>query len=240
MNLLSLSQELVVECGVSGTLTTVAGQSGEMARTIAWIGKAWEEVQLAHDDWFFMRSSNILNPGTTGMQFTSVSGTASYPLGTGAGTCGIPSANFGKWARGTFRNYPTAVGVAGEIEMTDEFFDVWRDTYMLGANRSVKTQPVIVAIGPDESICLGPPPAAGYTFTGDYFTAPTVMAVDADTPTGLPVQFHRIILWKAMMLYAGYESAPEVFQKAAPLYESAMSRLERIKLPTATPGGALA
>lgn len=240
MNLLTLSQELVVECGVSGTLTTVAGQSGEMARTIAWIGKAWEEVQLAHDDWFFMRSSNILNPGTTGMQFASVAGQASYPLGTGAGTCGVLAANFGKWARGSFRNYVTATGVSGEIEMGDISFDAWRDSYMLGAMRSVQTRPVAIALGPDSSICLGPPPVVGYTFTGDYFTAPTVMVADADTPTGLPVQFHRLILYKAMILYAGYESAPEVFQKAEPLYESMMARLERLKLPRVTAGRPLA
>lgn len=240
MNLLSLSQELVVECGVSGTLSTTVGATGEQARLISWINKAWEEIQLYHDDWFFMRSDNILNPGTTGMQFTTVAGQASYPLGSGAGTCGITAAVFGKWARGTFRNYVTASGVAGEITMRDIFFDVWREGYMLGAMRSVQTRPVAIALGPDESICLGPPPAAGYTVTGDYFIAPTVMANDSDTPTGLPVQFHRLILWKAMTLYAGYESAPEVYQKGEALFEPMMARLERYKLPMVTAGGAFA
>lgn len=240
MNLLSLSQEAVVECGVSGTLTTTVAQPANIARVISWIGKAWEEVQLAHDDWFFMRSSNILNPGTTGMQFVSVAGQASYPLGTGVGTCGVPAANFGKWARGAFRNYTTSVGVANEIEMRDIFFDVWRDSYMLGANRSVQTRPMAIALGPDSSICLGPSPAAGYTFTGDYFTAPTVMVADTDSPTGLPVQFHRLILYKAMMLYGGYESAPEVYQKGEGLYTPMMARLEVLKLPMVTAGGALA
>lgn len=240
MNFLSLSQEACVECGVSGTLTTTVSPPASQARIVSWIGKAWEDIQLAHDDWFFMRSSNILNPGTTGMQFTTVAGQASYPLGSGAGTCGITSAVFGKWARGTFRNYSTAAGVNNEITMKDIFFDVWRDSYMLGANRSVKTRPVSVALGPDQSICLGPPPDGSYTITGDYFIAPTVMQNDTDTPTGLPVQFHRLILWNAMMLYGGYENAPEVFQKGSSLFEPMMARLEKIRLPMVTAGGAIA
>lgn len=240
MNLLSLCQEAQVECGVSGTLNTTINQIGSLGRLVAWVGKAWEEIQLAHDDWFFMRSSNLLNPGTTGMQFVTTAGQASYPLGTGANTCGVTSAVFGKWARGTFRNYSTASGINNEITMKDMFFDAWRDGYMLGALRTVQTRPVAVALGPDNSICLGPPPTAGYTVTGDYFIAPTVMSLDLDTPIGLPVQFHRLILYKAMILYAGYEAAPEVFQKGEALYEPMLARLEKLRLPMITAGGALA
>jgi hypothetical protein len=240
MNLLSLVQSLQQECGVSGTILSTVGLIGSQARLLAWINTAFEEIQTKHDDWFWMRSSNILNPGVTGMQFQTVAGQASYPLGTGPGTSGVDPLLFGKWARGTFRNYTTSVGITNEISMVDDFFDIWRDSYMISTLRTVQTRPMLVAIGPDESICLGPPPSADYTITGDYFTAPTVMLLDTDIPVGLPVQFHRMIVYKAMMLYAGYEAAPEVFQKGSSNYERMMRELERYKLPQTTPGGAIA
>lgn len=240
MNFLQIVQLSVLECGVSGSLTTVAGQVGGLARVVSWVGAAWEEVQTEHDDWRWMRSSNLLNPGTTGAQFVTVAGQASYPLGVAAGTCGVASSVFGKWAKGSFRNYTTTVGVANETFMDNIGFDAWRNAYMYGAMRSVQTRPIAIAVGPDESLCVGPPSNGLYTVTGDYFTAPTEMTLDADTPTGLPAAFHRIIVYKTMELYGGYEAAPEVFQKGQSNYRRMLSDLEHLKLPQTVTGGALA
>lgn len=236
MNYLGLGQRLVRECGISGTLLTMQNQTGEMARVVDWIGTAWEELQSEHDDWDFLRSSNILGLGAS---FATVAGQASYPLGTGAGTCGISVATFGKWDRETFRNYTTTVGTSNETPLDWMPFDNWRDAYMLGANRSVQTRPVAFAIGPDKSICLGPPPNALYTITGDYFRAPTIMSDDTDVPTGLPVRWHMDIVYRAMLMYAGYESAPEVLQRGNSGHSKLAAQMEAQYTPEIAFAGAL-
>lgn len=239
MNLLSLVQRLAVECGVPGTIITTVNATGEQARLVGWINTAWQATQTEHDDWNWMRSSSLLGGGQ-GMSFTTVAGQATYPLGTGAGTSGVLLANFGKWAKGTFRNYTTSVGFTNEIFMDDIPYDGWRDFYMYGAQRSVQTRPMAIAVAPDESICLGPPPNALYTITGDYFRAPTVMGLDIDTPTGLPVAQHMIIVYQAMMMYAGYESASEVFQRGQTGWNLLLAQLQAIKMPEVRMGSALA
>lgn len=201
-------------------------QTGSLGRIVGWISAAWNEVQTEHDDWDWMRSSSLLGAGVS---FTTVAGKASYPLGTVAGTCGI--ATIGKWAKRSFRNFTTAVGFTNEIFMDDESFEVWRDLYMYGAQRTVQTRPIIIAVGPDNSLCVGPPPDATYTITGDYFVAPTAMIADIDVPTNLPVQNHMIIVYKAMMKYAAYESAPEVYTRGQTEYAKELAKLEALRLP---------
>lgn len=237
MQYLALGQRLVTECGVSGTLSTMANQTGEMLRIVNWINAAWNELQTEHDDWGFMRSSNLLGAGAS---FTTTSGLAYYSLGTGAGTVGVTAANFGKWDRDTFRVYTTSVGTTNETHLDTIPFDAWRDAYMFGAMRGVTTRPVAIAVGPDNSLCLGPPPTASYTVTGDYFIAPTAMSNDTDTPTGLPAQFHLLIVYKAMQYYGAYEAAPEVFNRGDTGYKMLLAQLEALRLPIMSAGSALA
>ena len=218
-------------------MTTTIGQTGNLSRMVSWIDSAWEELQTEHDDWAFMASRTHLGNGA---MFNTVAGLASYPLGTGAGTSGVTAATFGKWDRDTFRNYTTSIGQTNEMFMDEISYDAWKDTYLFGANRNVQTRPNVIAIGGDESLCLGPPPNGLYTVTGDYYTAPTVMAADADVPQGLPNHFHMAIVYKAMTYYAGYEAAPEVFQRGAAGYSLLLSQLEALKLSPITFGGALA
>lgn len=237
----------MTEGGASGSITTTANQTGEGQRFINWVQSAWNDIQTIHDDWAWMRSSYILNwAGDTqqpnsGMSFASVAGQAVYGFGSAAGQNGVLLANFQKWVRGSFFAHPTANNdYQAETPLDWIDFDVWRNTYMLGANRDVQTRPVAVAIGPDFSVCLGPPPAAGYTITGDYYTAPTQMSADTDSPTGLPAAQHMIIVWKALLDYGGYEAASDVYQRAEMHYDNLMSQLEVLRLPEVGFAGCLA
>ena len=237
MNYLQLCQRCVGECGVSGTLSTTAGQVGSLARIVNWIDDAWSDLQTLHDDWGWMRSSNLLGGGAS---FVPAAAQYTTPLGTAAGQVGIAVGSFGKWDTETFRCFSTAAGISNETFLDDIPFDSWRDSYMLGAMRLVKTRPVAVAIGPDRSVNLGPPPDGSYTITADYFLAPSLMVADTDTPTGLEVRFHMLIVYKAMMKYAAYEAAPEVLQRAAMEWGAMFPQLEALRLPQISFGGALA
>ena len=91
-----------------------------------------------------------------------------------------------------------------------------------------------------KSICLGPPPDGSYTITGDYFVAPSERAADIDVPVGIPTRFHMLIVYRAMMKYAGYESAPEVYQRASEENAGMYAQLEALRAPRIGFGGALA
>jgi len=237
MNYLQLCQRFIRECGISGTLSTVSGQSGEMLRVTDWVGQAWLELQSKHDDWDWMRSSGLLGAGAS---FATLAGTFVYPLGVGAGKTGVDPAVFNKWDRAAFRCYTTAAGKNDEMALDLVGYDAWRDAYMMGAMRLVQTRPVAIALAPDLSLCLGPPPTAGYTITGDYFRAPVAMAADGDLPTGLPSQFHMAIVYLAMTYYAGYEAAPEVIDRGQIGYARLVAQLEALRAPEIGIAGALA
>lgn len=229
MNRLALINSAMVECGVSGgPLTTAVGLVGSQGRIAGWVDASWNEVQNKHDDWKWMRSSNLLGAGSS---FVTVAGSATYPLGTVAGTVGIAVDSFGKWDKTTFRCYTTAVGTSDEQLLDDIPYDSWRDSYMLGAMRSVQTRPTVVSIGPDQSVNVAPPSNGLYTITSDYFVAPSVMTADTDVPTGLPLRFHMIIVYKTMIKYAGYESAQEVFDRGTSEYKSMLADLEAARMP---------
>jgi hypothetical protein len=260
MNFLALCRRACVECGVASgsaiqtALPTTVGATGSLGRVVNWVGDAWNDVQMAHDDWDWMRSSNLLGAGVS---FPTVAGQASYQLGlppggdfgapdfggdftSGVGTVGIDPDLFGKWDRETFRSYPTAVGFQGEDYLDEIPFDAWRNRYMFGANRLVQTRPVVIAVGPDQSLNLGPPSNGLYTVTGDYFVAPSVMVADTDTPVGLPTRFHMLIVYEAMVKYAGYESAPEVSQRGSQESTRLYAQLQAVRAPRMSFGGALA
>lgn len=239
MTFLELVQRLMLECKVSGSISTVVNQTGENLAYVTWINQAWLDIQNWRRDWLWMRSTSFQSGG---MSFTTVAGQAVYPLGLGAGTVGVASASFGDWLRETFRCYTTASGI-----QTDEMligwldYDDWRNAYMLGPMRAVQTRPVIMAISPNKSICVGPPPTSAYTITGDYETRPTLMAVaDASEPTGLDTQYQMAIVYKAMIDYGYANIGQEALERGTMRFRTIMRQLERLQLPGMTWGGALA
>jgi hypothetical protein len=104
----------------------------------------------------------------------------------------------------------------------------------------VQTRPISIAVGPDQSLNMGPPPDGTYTITGDYFVAPSLMVNDTDIPVGLPTRFHLLIVYRAMIKYSGYESAPEVEQRGSMESARMMANLMAVRAPRLHFGGALA
>lgn len=222
---------------MSGTLSTTLSQTGQMLRAVTWIDQAWNDIQTKFDDWGWMRSSR-LNGG--GASFTTVAGTYRYTLGTGAGTVGVLAANFARWDEETFRTYYTSTGVGSQMDLPIIDFDVWRDSYMMGAQQDARTRPNVGAIAPDMTVCVGPPPIVGYTIEGDYYRAPQIFSANADEPTGLPTRYHMLIVWVALKDYAFFLAAPEVLQRARGGYRDLMYPLAHQYRPRVSAGAALA
>lgn len=222
MDFLELCQRTVRECEITGDFLTTVDQDGEFQEVVDWVNEAWMELQLARPNWNWMRSSRLLGAGAS---FQTVSGTWSYPLGLGAGTVGIAEVDFGRWLRETFRGQITTAGVSSELFLDWIDYDVWRDSYAYGAQQLMRTREVAIAIGPNNSVCLGPFPDSLNTITSDYMRGAKEMVDDTDVPTGLPEQFHMMIVYKAMQYYATINSAPEVLARGKRGYKGRYRRL---------------
>jgi hypothetical protein len=248
MTFLQLCQRAAVEAGVaSGTaiasaLPTVTGATGSLGRIVGWVSDSYSDILMDNDEWDFMRSSVLLGQGAS---FQTVAapppglGQTSYPLGTGPGTVGVAPDAFGKWDRETFRCFPTAVGFRGEMFLDEIPFDVWRDSYELGAMRTVQTRPVVVAVGPDLSLCLGPPPNDQYTITADYWMAPVDLVNDFDVPV-FPTRFHMLPVYRTLIKAGQYEAASELVQRGTEENAGMYAQLQALRAPTIGFGGALA
>lgn len=243
MNFLQLAQRAAVECGVASNtaivtaMPTTIGATGSLGRIVNWINDSWTDIEMDQEDWDWMRSSQILGAGVS---FQTIAGQASYPLGTGPGTVGVDPELFGKWDRETVWSFTTANGFRDEINLGEFTFDQWRSVYMSNANRDVRSRPQAFAVGPDQSLCLGPNVNSNYTVTADYFVAPSVMVADTDIPVGLLSRFHMLIVYRTMLKYGGYESAPEVYERGKKEGDGMYAQLMSVRAPRMTFGGALA
>lgn len=230
MNFLALFQRAKRKCRVTGTIpTTVVGQNEEFSRVIAFVNEAWMDLQLEKPDWKWMRQS---------MTFPTVNLQSTYTLAQIEST-GTNFSNFGNWELDTFRVYTTSVGTNDETPVSWMSYDLWRDTYQIGATRNTASRPNQFTTTPTLGIGLGVTPAAGYTVSGDYFKVATEMVADTDTPL-LPSQFHMAIVYRAMMFYGVSESAPEIYDEGNAEYTRMRRRISRHQLPTMGTGRPLA
>lgn len=228
MNRLQLVQRLREKSGSTGTgpVSTV-NQTGESLRLVNWIDEAWNEIQMASRFWMWMRKD---------FSFDTAIGKNFYLPSATSGEVGI--SDFASWHGDTFRLYAAATGRADEQFLVEWSYDTWRDTYDFGIQ--VAQRPAVWAPrSKDKAILLGPSPDQVYTVTGQYQASPLAMAADTDVP-GLPAQFHMLIVYKAMLLYAGYEAAPEVYNEAKAGWRTMYSLLREDQLEEPSFGEPLA
>lgn len=234
---LALTQRLQLEAAVSGTITTLSGASGETLRLKTWIQQGYQDYQNERFNWEYLRSSQLLGQGVS---FVTVAGQAEYPLGTGPGTVGVAEDDFASWIPRSFRDQTTTAGVQDQFSLAVLSYDAWRDAYAMGAMQAVTTRPVAIAVGPNNSICVGPYPTAAYTLTGDFYLSPRTLEDDDDEPTVIPVQFQIGIVWRALWYYGTYEGAPEAVSRADKRYRQVLRQLGNLRGGMVTAGRALA
>jgi hypothetical protein len=225
MNLLQLVNQTRVECGVSGpTLSSVQNLSGESARILAWVQQAWIDVQTSKEDWLFLRETFEFNTVASQWEYT-------------AANAGLT--DFGNWKRDSFR--ASSVGNLYRDEQLLNYMDwsTYRNLYRYANMRNTLARPVVVSITPNKDLAFGSTPDQAYVINGEYYTQPVSLSADTDIP-GIPDRFHMIIVYRAMMYYAGYESAPEVLARGDFEYRRLYSRMEIDQLPTIVSGPPLA
>lgn len=218
------------KCGIAGNgPTSVVAQSGEALRLVNWFQEAWNEIQALHTDWKWMRGS---------FSFQTAPGKLAYLPTADAGEVGIT--DLARWHGDSFRMWLTGAGRHDEQFLPEWSHETWRNTYDFGSQAELQQRPSMWAERPgDQAILLGPLPDNVYTVVGEYQRAPSELVGDAAVP-GMPKQFHRLIVYKAMMLYGAYEAAPEVRAEGEDSYDRMLSLLEDNQRPPLTFGEPLA
>lgn len=225
MNLLQLVNQTRVECGVSGpTLSSAQNLSGESARIASWVQQAWIDIQTSKEDWLFLRESFTFNTTSTVWEYSA----------TDAGLT-----DFGNWKRDSFRCSTVGFDHKDEQLMNYMEWTTYRNLYQYANMRQTYARPVVVSIMPNKDLAFGAIPNSAYVIDGEYYTQPKGLSLDTDIPL-IPDRFHMIIVYRAMMYYAGYESAPEVLARGDFEYRRLYSRMEIDQLPTIVSGPPLA
>ena len=230
MNFLQLINRTRVECGVSGASTplpTAQGLTGESARIANWVNSAWVDIQTSREDWQWMRDT---------VEFNTVAQQRTYS----PADAGIAS-TFGNWKRDSFRCASVGANYGDEQLLNYMEWSTYRNLYLYSNMRSTFQRPVVVSIDPDKNLAFGAAPDQAYVIVGEYYTKPTELSADTDTPPGtFPDRFHMAIVYRAMMFYAGYEAAPEVYQRGELEFKRLMNRVDIDQLPTIVAGAPLA
>ena len=217
MNYLELVNEARSLCGLSNAdLTTIVGAVDEDARFSRWVADEWRKIQMLHPDWEWMKKA---------MTFNTVAGTSSYSIST------IGLSDFASWKQDSFRSYLTSAGQGTERFLDFyEDYEQFRDLWLYGTRETTQSMPVAITIKPDKSLLLALVPNGIYTIRGEYFSTVTALADDTDEPE-MPERFHMGIVYKTMVRYAMFESAPEVLAEGTRLWAEEKAGLELDQLP---------
>lgn len=122
LSFLDMVKRLRQESGTSGASpSTTVNQTGDVKNLVDWISSAWLDIQNERQDWFFMRQA---------IAFNTTAAKSSYS----ASEAGITS--FGNFKRDSFRQYHVASGFASEMDLPYMPYDLFRNAYLFGAERS--------------------------------------------------------------------------------------------------------
>lgn len=235
MNYIQLAQRLGRECDVpGGAPLAIAGQVGESRRLVDWIASAYDEIQGKHRNWQWLRSEFSVN---------TVAGTDAYASSSITDTVVGGTIRFRSWwpfdsnGRSNVKIYLQSAGVGTERWLPWLPWANFRALYKLGTQNN--GQPAHFTIDPRLKLVIGPKPDAVYVVSGEYQRGPQTLASDTDTPE-MPVSFHMLIVYEAMLKYAGFDAASEVFQRAAMEGGRLWRQLELDQLPAVTIGEPMA
>lgn len=217
MTFLEICKAVRQEAGISGNgPMSVINQTGEMKRIVDWVAAAWREVQTHRRDWDFMKDE---------FQFNTAVGVYEYSPAAASLT------RFMRWLPTSLRIYETARGPNDGVELLQISFEDYRRYYLTGTQ--TESRPVAFAVNHKRNLVLGPHPMSEYTVIGDYVKS-TQRLVNNDDVPDLDEDYHDVIMWGALMKYAVYEAAGEVYARAESQYSGYMNQMERLLLPDVT------
>jgi len=213
MNRLQLCQRTQQEAGTSQAISTTIGQTGMSGQVVAWVDSAYEDIQNQRGDWNF-----LLNEFT----FPAIIGTATYSKASAL----LPE--LGRWKADTLRIYLDSVDDEQWLDCREWW--AFRDSRLMGSNRTATGRPTEFAIKADKAITLWPVPDAEYTVVGEYYKRAQTMTANATEPL-IPVPFQMAIVWRAVMFFAADQESPSLYNHAKIEFSRLYCALEIDQLP---------
>jgi hypothetical protein len=230
MNFLEICLRAKQECAISGTLSTVVNQTGELGRLVSWASSAYDDICARHDNWDFLRSAFIVSvdDGNQVFEITDCSDTRVV-----ADEVGLAD-----WWRDTFRIYLSSAGISTQTFLPFQEYASFRNYYLLGS--PANQRPTCFTIRPDDdAIILGPTPDDLYVITGEYQIEASELNEDDDEPL-FPIRYHMAIVYLAAQRYALYEQDAGMYDGVTRELNKLMNGLEFDQLPKMCIGPALA
>lgn len=211
--------------GGAGPTNTV-GQTSAMGVLVTRTAQAWIDIQKAKPNWKFLRA--------TLSAYQLIIGQQSYTVAT-ALPAGFGLTSIDKWDKDSCWIYTTTT--ADRSRLTYMPYSEFRNafaSYPAG-------KPRFFTEGPGGTILFDRTPDAAYYIELDHFQTPEKLVNATDIPA-LPEQFHDIIAWKSVMMFAGAEMATDLFAYANSMYKPMLLDLmiDQIDMPTAARSYAIA
>jgi len=217
MTFLEMCQALRQESGISGVgPTTTVGQTGQSAKIVTWIIDAWTDFQSARPDWKFMWAQ---------FEFDTTAAKRDYSEGD------VSISDLELWDFKSFLLYEAAKGLTDQNAIEFTPYRDFRPELVPRMTTRADARPVEFTQLPDGKLRFEPAPDDVYTINGDYKRDLQTFSDNADTPTGLPVRFHKMIVWYALAKYAAHENAPEALTRSQMELEHWEPLLEMDQLP---------
>jgi len=216
MNFLDLCKALRREAGIAGTGPgSVENQTGKMLDIVQWTADAYKEICAMRPAWKFLRTFKTF--------VTADGDTNEYDIEDD-----LLITDLARFDEDATRIYLDSTADQTRLDWFD--WRKFRDRY----NVFPEGRPtVITRVRAGDTIALNRTPDDAYTLTLDYWKIAPALAVNADTPL-IPERFHMVIVWYAVMNYAGNEITPEIYSHAKSKYGPLMSSLmlDQGDLPT--------
>lgn len=215
MNFLQLCQQLAHECGVNGPgPTTVVGQTAsiELGRIVNWVNQAWVDLQGRRNwSWMWVSGNLVITSGQS-----TIAGTLA-PV---------------RYDQDSFY-YDDGSATGRLLEYMP--WDLFRPQYrVLNSTDNVTAW----TVRPDLTLAFNAAVSVNKNVYAERWTNPVEMAADADIP-GLPTDLHMLIVWRAMIKYAGFDEAGIQRQIAVDEHNRLWETLLKRCLPQMRMGGPL-
>lgn len=224
MTFLELCQRFWQEAGLSGpgpqSVTNARGMEGKAVR---WIQAAWQDIQASRRGWRFLRRwvTVPLQPGQRDYTILQTAGA-------------VPAPGFAP-------DWRMPLMVAGAATLRDTSGTVYPLTWLdwpsfREAQQGAQLQaglPTKLTQPTGNILRLDVPPDQAYSLQLEYVAQPQVLFNNLDIPQ-IAEHLRPVILWKALQLYSGNDSAGELFQLSTLQLKSAMSvlLLEELEPPS--------
>lgn len=209
MTYLELVRRLAREVGASGTIQSLQTVEGEAKRLADWVNQAWLDIQLVRDTWLWRLNE---------FEVSVSSNSAIVDVST--------ITDFYKPLKDSVYGKFVAASTWFPLDYID--FQTWQD--YVRARPVVISQPTSYTLKPDRTLEVYPTPSNDFSVRGLYVKKPQQLVNDFDEPI-LPEEFHPLIVYQAMMLYAQYEAAPEIFQAGIQGYNRLYNRMLNSEIP---------